>query len=57
MINESESGLSILTLKRVEVGSVLRIYCKDRDVRCARVIWCEKKDIDIYIAGLFYLEQ
>ncbi len=57
IINESESGLSLLTLSPIKVGSVLRISAEDRAaVRDAIVIWCEKGSANIYKSGLLLTE-
>jgi hypothetical protein len=52
MVDESESGMGILTLKPVNVGSILRICCKDRDVRYATVRWSKEEFNDIHRSGL-----
>jgi len=57
MIDESESGMGILTLKPVIVGSILRICCKDRDVRYASVRWSKEEVNGIYRSGLLFLEH
>ena len=54
IINESESGLCLLTLAPIKVGSILRIYGEDRvAVRDATIIWCKKGSANIYKSGLF----
>jgi hypothetical protein len=57
MIDESESGLGILTLNHVKVGSILRICCKNRDMRYATVRWAKGEFNDIYRSGLLLSEQ
>ncbi len=58
VINESESGLSILTLSPIKVGSVLRIFGEGRTaLRDATVIWCKKGSANIYKSGLFLTEK
>jgi hypothetical protein len=53
MIDESESGLCLLTLAPLRVGSRLRISCAGRKTaRGATVIWCRKGSADIYKSGL-----
>jgi hypothetical protein len=53
VIDESESGLCILTLAPLNVGSIVRIYGDDlRQVTDATVIWCKKGSADIYKSGL-----
>jgi hypothetical protein len=57
IIDESESGLSILTLQPIKAGSPLRIHCKGReDIRYATVIWCREVAADIYQSGLLMAE-
>lgn len=57
IINESESGLCILTLVPIKVASVLRIYSEDMiAVRDATVIWCRKGSANIYRSGLLLNE-
>jgi hypothetical protein len=57
IINESESGLCLLTLAPIKVGSVLRIYGEDRvAVRDATVIWSRKGAANIYKSGLLLSE-
>ncbi len=54
IINESESGLCLLTLAPIKVGSILRFYGEGRAaVRDATVIWCKKGSANIYQSGLF----
>ncbi len=53
IIDESRSGLSILTLKPIKAGSALRIDCRGRaGVRYATVIWCKEVLTGIYKSGL-----
>ena len=53
IIDESDSGLCILTLAPIKVGSILRIYGDGRvTTRGATVIWCRKGCADIYKSGL-----
>jgi hypothetical protein len=57
MVDESESGLGILTIEPVIVGSTLRISCKNRDARYASVMWSKEEVNDICRSGLLFLEQ
>jgi hypothetical protein len=53
IIDESGSGLCILTLAPLNAGSVVRIYGDDRrPFTDATVIWCKKISADIYKSGL-----
>jgi hypothetical protein len=53
IIDESESGLSILSLTPIKTGSTLKICCDGRpDMRLATVIWCKEIVPDIYQSGL-----
>jgi hypothetical protein len=53
IIDESESGLCILTLAPVKGGSILRIYVEGRvAVRNATVMWCKRGTADTYKSGL-----
>jgi hypothetical protein len=54
VIDESESGLCLLTLAPLRVGSTLRISGDGRkEARDATVIWCKKGSADIYKSGLW----
>jgi hypothetical protein len=53
IVDESESGLCILTLTPIKAGSRLRIYGRSRvAIRDATVIWCKKRSTEIYKSGL-----
>ncbi len=53
LIDESESGLCILTLAPLRAGSMLIIYRDGRRaLRDATVVWCKKISSDIYKSGL-----
>jgi hypothetical protein len=53
IIDESESGLCLLTLSPLRAGSRLRISGDGRKTeRGATVIWCRKDSADIYKSGL-----
>ncbi|MDA8241755.1 MAG: hypothetical protein M0Z67_15490 [Nitrospiraceae bacterium] len=57
IINESESGLCLLTLAPIKVGSILRFYGEGRAaVRDATVVWCKKGPANIYQSGLLLSE-
>ncbi len=57
IIDESESGLSILTVLPIKAGSTIRICCKGwPGVRYAAVIWCKEVAADIYQSGLLMAE-
>jgi hypothetical protein len=57
IIDESESGLCLLTLAPLRVGSILRITGDGRKTaRGATVIWCKKGAADVYKAGLLFGE-
>jgi phage terminase large subunit-like protein len=53
-VDESNSGLSILTLKPIKEGRMLKVYCKGRWVgpRHAIVKWCREIEPAIYRSGL-----
>jgi hypothetical protein len=54
IIDESESGVCLLTLAPLRVGSILRISGDGRKgAKDATVIWCKKGSADIYKAGLW----
>jgi hypothetical protein len=53
IIDESESGLCLLTLAPLRVGSVVRISGGRKEARDATVIWCKKGPADIYKSGLW----
>ena len=54
IMNKSQSGLCILTLAPIKVGSILRIHVEGRGAEIyANVLWCEKGSADIYKSGLF----
>jgi hypothetical protein len=54
LIDESESGLCLLTLAPLRVGSILRISGDGRKrAKDATVIWCRKGSADIYKSGLW----
>jgi hypothetical protein len=53
IIDESGSGLCILTLTPLNAGSIVRIYSDDRrPFTDATVIWCKRVSADIYKSGL-----
>jgi hypothetical protein len=53
IMDESQSGLCILTLVPIKVGSILRIHGEGRGaVRNATVIWCKRGFANIYKSGL-----
>jgi hypothetical protein len=54
IIDESRSGMSILTHEPVEPGSVLKIFCKGywKGARYATVKWCRQADAHVYKCGL-----
>jgi hypothetical protein len=57
IIDESESGLCMLTLAPIKAGSRLRIYGNGRAAaRDATVIWCRKGSADTYKSGLSLAE-
>jgi hypothetical protein len=53
-VDESKSGLSILTLKPIREGQMLKIYCKGRwvGVRHVTVKWCREIEPAVYRSGL-----
>jgi hypothetical protein len=52
IIDESKSGLCMLTLAPIKVGSMLRIHGEGRIAsRNATVVWCKKVSVDIYKSG------
>ncbi len=55
LIEESRSGMSIMTYTPVEVGSILRIECKGSWLvsRYATVQWCREVAPNNYRCGLF----
>ncbi|HAM49985.1 MAG TPA: hypothetical protein DCP92_04575 [Nitrospiraceae bacterium] len=57
MIDESASGMGILTINPVEVGSILRICCKNRNVRYDSMRRCKEEDNYIYRSGPLFPEQ
>jgi hypothetical protein len=54
LIEESESGMSILTREAVAVGRLLRICCKGSwmEDRYVVVKWCDKVADDTYRCGV-----
>jgi hypothetical protein len=57
IIEESESGLCLLTLAPLRVGSMLRISGDGRkEARDATVIWCKKGSAAVYKSGLLLVE-
>lgn len=53
IMDKSQSGLCILTLAPIKVGSILRIHDEGRGaVIDATVLWCERGSADIYKSGL-----
>ena len=56
MIDESESGMGILTPEPLKEGSMLSICCKKRDLRYAKVRWCKEECNYIYRSGLLFSE-
>jgi hypothetical protein len=57
-VDESISGMSILTMKPVEEGSLLKLYCKNRwtGSRYATVKWCREIGPATYRSGLIITE-
>jgi len=53
-VDETNSGMSILTLEPVRKGCLLELYCKGRWIgaRHATVMWCRKVEPEIYRSGL-----
>jgi hypothetical protein len=53
-VNESESGMSILTFQPIKKGCVLKLYGEKQWIgaRHATVKWCSKMESAIYRAGL-----
>jgi hypothetical protein len=53
-VDESKSGISIMTLKPVHEKCLLQLYCKGRwrGPRRATVQWCKKINPAIYRSGL-----
>jgi len=58
LIEESKSGMSIMTYLPVKVGSILRIECKGSWMvsRYATVQWCQEVAPNNYRCGLFVSE-
>jgi DNA-binding NtrC family response regulator len=58
LIEESKSGMSIMTYIPVKVGSILRIECKGSWMvsRYATVQWCREVAPNNYRCGLFVIE-
>ncbi len=56
IIDESKSGLSMFTHKRVEEGRLLKIYARGvwTDERFATVVWCRQVAPDVYRSGLHF---
>jgi hypothetical protein len=54
IMDESESGMSILTHEPVEPGSALKIFCKSRwkGARYVTVRWCRQVDAHVFRCGL-----
>jgi hypothetical protein len=54
IIDESRSGMSILTYESVEPGSVLKIFCRGhwKGSRQVTVKWCRQVDEHVYRCGL-----
>ena len=57
-VDETKSGMSILTLGPVKKGSLLKLYCKGRWIgaRYATVMWCRKVEPETYRSGLIISE-
>jgi hypothetical protein len=54
IMDESRSGMSILTYEPVEPGSFLKIFCKNhwKGSRHVTVQWCRQVDEHVYRCGL-----
>jgi hypothetical protein len=59
LIEESRSGMSIMTYTPVKVGSMLRIECKGSWMvaRYATVKWCREVAPNNYRCGLFVIKH
>ena len=57
-VDETKSGMSILTLEPLKNGSLLKLYCDGRwnGARHATVLWCREIEPAIYRAGLIISE-
>ena len=57
-VDETKSGMSILTLEPIKKGYLLKLYCKGRWIgaRHAAVIWCKKVEPETYRSGLIISE-
>ena len=53
-VDETKSGMSILTLEPVKKGCLLKLYCKGRWIgaRLATVMWCREIEPETYRCGL-----
>jgi phage terminase large subunit-like protein len=53
-VDESKSGLSILTLKPIKEGRLLKVYCTGRWVgpKHVTVKWCREIEPAVYRSGL-----
>lgn len=53
-VDETKSGMSILTLEPVRKGCLLKLYCKGRwtGARHATVMWCREVEPEVYRSGL-----
>lgn len=57
-VDETKSGMSILTHEPIMEGSSLKLYCKGRwtGARHATVIWCKEIEPAIHRSGLIINE-
>ena len=53
-VDETKSGMSILTLEPIRKGCLLKLYCKGRwtGARHATVMWCREVEPETYRSGL-----
>jgi hypothetical protein len=57
-VDETKSGMSILTLEPLKKGCLLKLYCKGRWIgaRHATVMWCREVEPETYRSGLIISE-